>query len=92
MWTARERTLILASMADLIELGVEEEKYPSMLYPRTQEIADAAAFMGFDGIISPSARYDCENLVLFLDKFNLENIDTVSETPVNWADWRAKNR
>jgi RES domain-containing protein len=87
-----DRTLILANIADLVALGVEETKYSSMLYSRTQEIAAAAAFMGFDGIVSPSARFDCENLVLFLDRFNLENIETVSNTPVDWADWRAKNR
>ncbi len=87
-----DRTLILARMADLIALGVEAEKYSSILYSRTQEIADAATFMGFDGIVSPSARFACENLVLFLDNFNLENIELVSETPIDWADWRAKNR
>ena len=79
-------------MADLVALGVEQSKYPSILYPRTQEIAAAAAFMGFDGIISPSARFDCENIVLFLDSFNLKNIETVSETAIDWGDWRAKNR
>ena len=87
-----ERTLILASMADLVALGVEQAKYASLLYLRTQEIAAAAAFMGFDGIISPSARFDCENIVLFLDSFNLKNIETVSETAIDWGDWRAKNR
>lgn len=87
-----DRTLILANMADLVALGVEEEKYSAILYARTQEIAAAAAFMGFDGIVSPNARFDCENLVLFLDHFNLENIEIVAETPVDWADWRAKSR
>jgi len=87
-----DRTLMLANMADLVALGVDQAQYPQMLYSRTQEIAAAAAFMGFDGIISPSARYDCDNLVLFLDKFNLENIQTITETPIDWADWRAKKR
>lgn len=87
-----DKTLILASMADLVTLGVEEAKYSSLLYSRTQEIAAAAAFMGFDGVIAPSARYDGDILVLFLDSFNLENIDVVSRAPVDWADWRARNR
>jgi len=87
-----ERTLMLANMADLVALGVDEAQYSNMLYARTQEIAAAAAFMGFDGIISPSARYDCENLVLFLDGFNLENIELIAETPIDWAEWRASQR
>lgn len=84
------RTLILANMADLIKLGVEEAKYPQMLYTKTQEIAAASAFMGYDGIISPSARYDCENLVLFLENFDLENIEEVAKSPIDWATWRAE--
>jgi len=87
-----ERTLILASMVDLVALGVEQTKYSSLLYSRTQEIADAASFMGFDGIISPSARFDCENVVLFLDSFNLNHVETVAETSIDWDDWRNKNR
>ncbi len=87
-----DRTLMLANMADLVALGVDAAQYPQMLYSRTQEIAAAAAFMGFDGIISPSARYDCDSIVLFLDSFNLENIQTVAETPINWAEWRTKKR
>jgi len=89
---ATDRTLFLADMADLVTLGVEEAKYKQMLYSRTQDIGAAAAFIGFDGLISPSARNNCENLVLFLDNFNMENIETKSEMPIDWASWRAKNR
>jgi hypothetical protein len=32
---------------------------------RTQEIADSAYFLGFDGLIAPGARWACLNLVLF---------------------------
>jgi len=87
-----DRTLMLANMADLVALGVDEAQYSHILYARTQEIAAAAAFMGFDGIISPSARYDCDNLMLFLDGFNLENIKTVAETPIDWAEWRMQKQ
>lgn len=87
-----EKTLILANMADLIALGVEEAKYSQLLYGRTQEIASAAAFMGFDGIIVPSARHDCQNVVMFLDSFNLENIETISKTSIDWRTWREKLR
>lgn len=87
-----EKTLILANMADLIALGIEEVKYSQLLYGRTQEIASAAAFMGFDGIIVPSARYDCQNVVMFLDSFNLENIETISKTSIDWRTWREKLR
>lgn len=89
--TKTEQTLVLANMYDLVALGVEEARYRDLLYGRTQEIAAAAAFMGFDGLIAPSARYDCQNLILFLDSFNLENLEIVSREPIDWADWRSKN-
>ena len=89
--TKTERTLVLANMKELVALGVEESRYREFLYGRTQEIASAAAFMGFDGLIGPSARYDCQNLVLFLDSFNLENLEVTSREPIDWAAWRSQN-
>lgn len=87
-----DRTLVVADVAQLVALGIDETRYNEMLYERTQEIADAAAFLGFDGIIAPSARWRCDNIVLFLDSFNLENIEIVRETPIEWKAWRTKNR
>jgi len=89
--TKTEQTLILANMNELVALGVEETRYREILYDRTQEIASAAAFMGFDGLIAPSARYDCQNLILFLDSFNLENLDVTAREPIDWAAWRRQN-
>ena len=78
-------------MNELVAMGVEEAKYRELLYERTQEIASAAAFMGFDGLIAPSARYDCQILVLFLDGFNLEILEVASREPIDWAAWRSQN-
>lgn len=84
-------TLRLADMDALRHLDVDVSRYKEMLYWRTQEIADAAAFMGFDGIIAPSARWRCQNIVLFLDELDLDDIEYVKSDPVNWRDWRAEN-
>ena len=89
--TKTERTLVLANMNELVALGVEEARYRELLHGRAQEIASAAAFMGFDGLTAPSARYDCQNLVLFLDGFNLENLEVASREPIDWAAWRSQN-
>jgi RES domain-containing protein len=90
--TVRARqTLVLADMDQLRQLGVEDSRYRELLYTRTQEIAAAAAFLGFDGLIAPSARGDCQNIVLFLDVIDLEEIRTVSAQPVDWKAWRQAN-
>lgn len=86
-----EQSLVLADMEALVALGVEKEKYQQILYHRTQNIAAAAAFMGFDGLIAPNARHTCNNLVLFLDSYNLENIEVTSRKSVDWREWRKSN-
>jgi hypothetical protein len=60
-------------------------------YSRTQEIAAAAAFLGFDGLIVPSARWDCQNIVLFLDAIDLEEVRPISVQPIDWKKWREEN-
>ncbi len=89
--TARS-LLVFDSLTDLAGLGVEKARYPEMLYEKTEEIASAAAFLGFEGLIAPSARWHCRNLIVFLDNFDEENLQVLSESPVDWADWKARRK
>lgn len=61
---ATKKTLRLLQ-ADLLSLGVVWADYPSLNYAKTQQIGAAVAFLGCDGLIAPSARWACENLMLF---------------------------
>ena len=81
------RTLRLADIQALAGLGVEEARYPEILYARTQEIGDAAHFLGFDGILAPNARWPCLNLTLFADLFDPDDLGPVSSEPVDVAVW-----
>lgn len=87
-----KETLRLANMEALLSLGVEEVRYRDLLYDRTQAISDAARFMGFDGLIVPSARWNCLNLVLFVDAVDLDEIEINGQTEINWDDWRDEPR
>jgi RES domain-containing protein len=86
-----QQTLVLADMEQLKRLGVDDGRYRELLYTRTQEIGAAAAFLGFDGLIAPSARWNCQNIILFLEAINLEEVRTVSVQPVDWKAWRRSN-
>ena len=86
-----QQTLVLADMNQLKQLGVDDSRYRELLYTRTQEIGAAAAFLGFDGLIVPSARWNCQNIILFLDVINLEEIETISVERVDWQTWRQSN-
>ena len=81
-----ENCVDLSNMEQLTDLGVEEARYKEMLYSRTQEIGAAVDFLGFDGLVIPSARWNCSNAVL-LSGFNFENAEVVSERPIDLKQW-----
>jgi hypothetical protein len=86
------QTLRIADLAALAALGVSRDGYASLEYGRSQEIADAAAFLGFDGILAPSARWSCHNLILFVDRLAPEDLTVRESDPVDWAAWRTAQR
>lgn len=88
--SARTRkTLKLADLAAVAELGVAAETYGGLAYGRTREIGDAAAFLGFDGMLVPSARWACQNLVLFTDRFDPGDLHVAESELVDWNAWRS---
>jgi hypothetical protein len=88
------QTLRLADLETLAKLGVDTARYKEREYDRTQEIADAAFFLGFDGLIAPSARWACLNLVLFTERIPPDQIQIVvsPDAPVSWDNWRKQVR
>jgi hypothetical protein len=88
-----ERILRLVDMSELEKLGVDISRYETFEYSATQAIAAAAHFLEFDGMLVPSARFACSNLVLFADRVShAGDIQLVSSEDVDWADWRKKKR
>lgn len=85
-----EKSLHLADMRMLTKLGVEEASYADILYTRTQEIGDAAYFLGFDGIIAPNARWPCLNAILFTDRIAANRIESIDVNDVDWTSWRKR--
>lgn len=74
--------------ADLKTLGVELDRFGELDYTRTQEIGSAVAFLDNDGLIVPSARWDCDNLILFENgalKAQLEPVDEPRQ--IDWQEW-----
>jgi hypothetical protein len=84
-----ERTLRFADVPALVPFGIDAARYGSYDYMATQAVAAAACFLGFDGIIVPSARSPALHLVIFLEQILAEEALVVRETqPVDWAAWR----
>jgi RES domain len=89
-----DRSLKLADLPTLARLGVDIARYAERNDSHTQAIADAACFLGFDGLIVPSARWACLNLVLFTGQLPPEQIEIAesSADPIDWSAWRKKAR
>jgi RES domain len=85
-------TLRLADLPMLTRLGVDTSRYGGRKYDRTQQIADAAYFLDFDGLIAPSARWDCLNLVLFTERIGPEAVKIGAATTIVWSAWRKRMR
>ena len=62
-------------------------------YPRTQEVAEIAHFLDHHGIIVPSARWECANVVLFCDRVRPGAIKRVQDHGrIDWQTWISANK
>jgi hypothetical protein len=86
-----ERTLRFADVTALTPMGVDPARWPGFEYASTRSIASAAHFLAFDGLIVPSARAACANLVVFLDNLGPETLLSVRHSEkVDWSSWRKR--
>jgi hypothetical protein len=84
-----ERVVHIA-IDDLEYLGVSMIDYGSLNYSKTQEIGEAACFLDFDGAIVPSARWPCENLIVFTDRVGVP-VSPIDSEQVDWRKWAIEN-
>ncbi len=76
--------------SSLTDLGVDAAKLASINYRRTQEIGAAVSFLGCDGLLIPSARWSCQNLVVFSLAGNSDAApEVLSSDEVDWKNWAA---
>ncbi len=83
------RILVFGDIGALRPVGIDEEQFRRGDPSRTREIGAAARFLDMDGLIVPSARWPCTNLVLFLDRMPDASLPTLADSrDVNWPAWR----
>jgi RES domain-containing protein len=92
------KALSLADLNAIGNLGVDTSRYGALSYndrtqeyPRTQEIAETAYFVGFDGLIVPNARWSCMNAIAFASRIGPDSLDvTEDHGQIDWHAWLAK--
>ena len=81
------KRVVELNLDDLEKLGVPQADYQGRDYSRTQEIADALNYLGCDGLIVPSARHDCNNLIVFTQNLDADCIIDEDESEgFQWSD------
>ena len=88
-----QRTLRLV-VTNLEALGVQADEYTTVNHPKTKEIGDAVAFLECDGLLVPSARWNCENLVLFPENHALNlssRLELLDSEECDWLSWGRQN-
>lgn len=87
--------LKLLNLDDLARLGVAKETYGRLSYqekgaeyPRTQDIAEVAHFLEFDGLLVPSARWNCLKAIVFCERCPPDQREVVgSHGLIDWSAW-----
>jgi len=82
------KTLKLGRL-ELVGLGVDWSRYGSGSLAKTQTIGAAIAHLGYDGLIAPSARWTCENAMLFMTNHENQDDSLVvrRSEEVQWQEW-----
>jgi RES domain-containing protein len=87
-----KQALDLSEFSIVSKLGVDISRYQDRNYAVMQSVADAAYFLGCDGLLAPSARWPCTNAVLFTDKIEPANlsVEATEQDPIDWTEWRGR--
>jgi hypothetical protein len=96
---AIKRALYFVDVAAIARVGVDTSRYGVLSYadrhneyPRTQEIAETALFLGFDGLVVPNARWNCANVIIFCDRLRPDEIEITKDYGlIDWDDWKKKH-
>lgn len=94
-----DRALQLVDLDALQRLGLDTSRYGQLSYdragdeyPRSQDIAEAAHFLEFDGLVVPSARWNCMNVILFCDRVPPDAMEIAADHGlIDWSGWIKAN-
>lgn len=86
----RDIEVVEISQSLLDQLGLVSDASNSGVELR--DVGEAAFKLDYQGIVVPNVRWDCKNLVLFLDRLDLSSqIELTKSDPINWPAWKSSN-
>ena len=76
-------------------LGVDDIRAPETdsNFQRSRAVGEAAFMLDYQGLIVPSARSSARNLVLFIERIDLnKDINLLEASDVNWPAWKEQTQ
>ena len=84
----RAHRLLQIEHTQLAELGIPIASYPSLEYARCQAVGAAVGWLQHDALRVPSARWSCDNIVLFSDHSDFDCVpELVASEDFDWKLW-----
>lgn len=82
-----DKTLRLA-VSDFSSLGIDGNMYGERNYEQTQRVGAAVNFLELDGLIAPSARWECDNLIIYGDNHSMDKkLEAIKSAELPFAEW-----
>jgi len=82
-----DKTLRLA-VTDFASVGIEGTTYDVRNYLQTQRVGAAINFLELDGLIAPSARWNCDNLMIYGDNHSMEKqLEVIGSSALPFDEW-----
>ncbi|MBI3044786.1 MAG: RES family NAD+ phosphorylase [Betaproteobacteria bacterium] len=83
---------IRVTRQDFPALAIDERRFGDTDYTNTQLVGDSTGFLQRDALFVPSARWNCENLVIFFDNHTMNlSLQLISSESVEWQPWAKGN-
>ena len=75
-------------VGDFDALGIDTRTYKQRNYDRTQRVGAAINFLELDGLLAPSARWECDNLMIFASRHSMDSKLVISDSEdITFAEW-----
>ncbi len=81
-------TTLRLAVADFANVGIDSTLYGQRNYLQTQRVGAAINFLELDGLIAPSARWSCDNLMIYGDNHSMEKkLEVIETSTLPYSDW-----
>jgi hypothetical protein len=92
MLNVEAKKVIRITREDFAALDIDPARFGEIDYRRTEAVGDTAGFLEFDAMLVPSARWQCENLVLLQDHQDIScSPELIQTETVDWMTWAKAN-